>query len=348
MTKSDYGSECGYSLIELMIVLVILGVVSAGVYSSFDSGQKEYSTREATIRMQQQARLAMINLEKDLKKIGYGFVSLGNLKVNAYSGGAVTTWSMVDCTNNTVDATINNAANTDTIAFRFYNGALDVASDVTLRTDHPLSSANTPVSSSDGFNDGDFFIIFDPNDAAKPASMLEVNPGTSNAGGGDSVIHNHGGGASAFNPPGDELFPIGGYPIGSVVLNLGGSQFYWLRYYVDANRNLIQLTQQGPSAAVTRRVIAAGVEDLQLKYLFKDGQWLDAPVNLDANHDINNLRAVRVSILVRAVNPDPKFGSTAAFQLTGDNGNGVSYSGGGYRRMILSSIISLRNMTIRK
>ena len=308
MTNSDYGSECGYSLVELMIVIVIVGVVSAGVYSTFDSGQKEFSTRQATIRMQQQARLAMINLEKDSKKIGYGFVSLGNLKVNTYSSGAVTTLSMVDYTNNIVDAAINNAPNTDTIAFRYYNGALDVASDVTLRADHPLSSANTPVSSSAGFNDGDFFIIYDPNDAAKPASMLEVT-GTSNAAGGDSVIHNHGGGASSFNPPGDELFPTGGYPVGSVVLNLGGNQFYWIRYYVDANRNLIQLIQQGPSAAVTRRFIAVGVEDLQLKYLFKDGQWLDAPVNLDANHDINNLRAIRVSILVRAEKADLKFGS---------------------------------------
>ena len=64
MNKDMHFDSRGYSLIELMVVIVILGVISAGLYVSFDSGQKEYGARQATILMQQQARLAMMNLKR--------------------------------------------------------------------------------------------------------------------------------------------------------------------------------------------------------------------------------------------------------------------------------------------
>ena len=346
MNKYIHFNSRGYSLIELLVVIAIFSVISAGLYTTFDSGQREFSVRQSTLFMQQQARMAMMNLEKDLKKIGYGFSSMVNLKFNAYASGAAATWTMVSCTDNTVDASINNAPNTDSISFRYYEGALDVDPDVTLREDHPVSSANTPVSTSDGFSDGDFFLIFDPNDPSKPGSLLQVT-GFSNAAGADSVIHNSGN--SPYNPPNaTELFPTGGYPVGSIVLNIGSNNFAWCRYYVDANRNLVEQLRRAPSAALTSRIVAVGVEDLQLKYQFKDGNWLDAPVPGDINHDIENLRAVRVSIIVRTQKADKKFRSSTNFQMTSGNGNGNSYSGGGYRRLVLSSIISLRNMTLRK
>ncbi|MDD3295033.1 MAG: PilW family protein [Geobacteraceae bacterium] len=349
MKSQPLKSVRGYSLIEVVVVLAILGVVSAGLYTTFDSGQREYSVRQATIRMQQQARLAMMNLEKDLKKIGYGFGSMPNLSVKVYNGESDTidTWTMVDCTDNTVITAINNAPNTDTIEFRYYEGALDLDTDVTLRGSHPEPSSDVLVSDNSGFNDGDFFIIYDPGVPTNHACMLQVT-GTSQAGGGDAVIANSG--DSDYNPPNKKtgFYPEGGYPSGSIVLNLGSNNFTWCRYYVDANRNLVKQIQRSPTSAITSRVVAVGVEDLQIKYQFADGKWLDAPISGDASYDVENIRTVRVSIIVRTEKADRKYASSTNFQLTGANGNGVAYSSGGYRRLILSSNVSLRNMTLRK
>ncbi len=353
MNKDMHFDSRGYSLIEILVVIVILGVISAGLYSTFDSGQKEYGVRQATISMQQQARLAMMNLEKNLKKIGYGFTNMGTLKFNVYDSGAATTWTMVSCTDNVVDPSFNNADKTDSISFRYYEGPLDVESDVTLRADHPDTSSNTPVTSSDGFSMGDFYLIFDPNDPTKPGSLLQVTNPDTHAAAGDSVIHNSG--LSPYNPPGganhfpkSPPFASAGYPVGSIVLNLGSNNFAWCRYYVDTNKNLVEQRQSAPSETITSRIVAVGIEDLQLKYQFKDGTWRDAPSDVDATYDIENLRTVRVSIIARTEKPDNKFTASTSFQMTGNNGNGLAYSGGGYRRLVLSSIISLRNMSLRK
>lgn len=354
MKKNVFRTEEGYSFIEMLVAIAIFALVSAGVYATFNSGQTEYGVRQLTIRMQQQARLAMTNLERDLKMIGYGFVDLGNLKVNVYQGAPIS-WDIIAATDNTVVPSINNMVNTDTLTFRYFNGPLDLSTDVTITIDHPESSANTPVSSAAGFNNQDLFIIYDPNDPIKPASMLQVT-GTSNVGG-DSIIHNSGN--SDFNPPGgaiNEIFPQSppysstGYGPGCKVLNIGQNMFYRVRYYIDNNLNLVKETQGDPTQTPVSRIVANGVEDLQITYQFKDdGNWYDSPVTdgTDPAHDVGNLRALRVSIIVRTQSADRNFNSIAAYQLTGDSGNGVAYAGGGFRRIIMSTTISLRNMAMR-
>ena len=256
---------------------------------------------------------------------------MGKLKFNAYASGAKTTWTMVSWTDNTVDALINNAPNTDSISFRYYEGPLDAESDVTLRGNHPNSSAVTQVSDSDVFQDDDFYIIFDPNDTSKPGSMLQVT-GFSNSGGGEAVIH-----AAVkvpITPPTlrnyflKRLNFYRGLPCRQHCSNLGSNNFAWCRYYVDANRNLIVQRRSAPSSALVSRIVAAGIEDLQLKYQFKDGTWRDAPIDGNANYDIENIRAVRVSLIARTEKPDTKFISSTSFQMTGDNGNGVAHRGG--------------------
>lgn len=335
----DFSSEKGYTLVEILIVMVILAIVSAGITTVFVTGLTEYGVREVNIRMQQQARLAMYDIERELKMAGYGFMDFGNLKINVYSKptNTIISWAIVEA-NNVAGA----ANNTDSILIRYQTIDPATLPDVTISSNHPDSSVSTPVSDASGFAQGDLFFIFDPNDLTKPASMLQVSHTPSSNK--DALKHDSGS-SWDYNPPNPKtnVFPPGGYGIGCKVVNLRTLGVKWVQYHVDSNRNLIKESSTAPQP----HIVATGIEDMQIRYQFKDGTWLNVPVDGDANHDINNLRALKVSIIARTAKPDSRYGGSQPFRLTGSQGDGVVYSGGGYRRMTMSSTISLRNLVMR-
>jgi type IV pilus assembly protein PilW len=342
MNRPSCHMQYGYSLIEMIIVIAILAIVSTGIYVTFDSGQKEYGSRQSVLWMQQQARLAMMSMEKDLKMIGYGFIDVGTFKLNYYdkATGAQATMNLVNCTDNS-----GGFQKTDTISFRYYDGPLDLNKDVTITNSYLTSSplSETPVNTTTDFNDGDYYMIYDPACSDKNASLLQVSGVTS----GLSIKHNDGD-ACPYNPPaGKEIFPGSGYGAGCKVFNLGQDRFKQIRYTVDSNYNLVKETQDDPSKPVVNHIAAQGIEDFQIKYLFKDGAVLDSPVSGDPDHDINNLRALRISIIVRTQKIDRSYNSAATYQLTGISGNGDPHNSAGYRRMDMSTVISLRNMAFR-
>lgn len=346
MGKTFYGTERGYSLIELLITIAIFSLVLAGIYTTFDSAQKDQGVRKQTIWMQQQARLAMMRLEKDLKMIGYGFVDVGTFKLNCYdaNSNASTTWPLLVATD--TNTSLGNVPGSDAIEFRYFDGPLDVSQDVILTGNYSSPDTDTPVSLATGFNAGDFYYVCDPNDRTINASLLQVSSTPT------GTVIPHTSGSGYFNPPnGTNIFPRA-YAQGCKVVNLGQGKFKWARYMIDGNLNLVKQTRDDPSKPIVNHVVASGIEDMQIEYQFKDTQWLNSPVTNDANHDINNLRAVKISIIVRSQEVDRSFRSTASYRLTDTNQNHAgnnpkSFSGGGYRRMIMSTTISLRNMAIR-
>lgn len=340
--------EKGYTIVEVLVVMLIMALISTGLYTSFEAGLKHFNIQQGAISMQQRARGAIMALEKDLKNAGYGFWDAGNLVINYYNPATSNkdNWSVVTAFDNTSSATI--ARRTDSVSIRYMNGPTDAAANTVIAQSHPDASAVTYVNSTAGFNLGDMFLIYDPTDWSKPASLLQVsNDPKDVASPKDKLLHNSGGPIARYNPPNPakNIFPPGGYKAGSRIINFSTSG--QTTYYIDANRNLVKSVLTSPVSTPVTRPIASGIEDLQIKYGFKDGQWLDAPIAGDASHDVNNLRAFRVSLVVRSDKSDPNFTSASVFQLSGANGNGLAYSGGGYRRMVVSTTISLRNMGIR-
>lgn len=332
-------SQNGYTLIELLVVVVIMGIVTAGMMSVFLTSQEQYRVRDAMIRMQQQARQAMYDMEREVKLTGYGFMDLGNLKINVYGkdengNNATIKWGIVEA----VDGGVGRTSKTDRIAVRYLEKETDVAPDVVLTQENEESSSNMRVSDTSGFQTGDLFLVYDPSNLDAQASMYQVT-GLS---GGGSILHNPGT-HGPYNPPGG--FKVS-YPVGSKVINLKTMEAKKVEYFVDAE-NLVKEVTPGGVGPVTRRIVASGIQDFQVKYRFKNGQWRDAPVDGDSNLDVNNLRAIRLSIIVRTAKADPRYGGSDTHQLTGVHGNGEVYSGQGYRRMEMSTIIGLRNLSMR-
>jgi prepilin-type N-terminal cleavage/methylation domain-containing protein len=62
----------GMTLIELLVVLVMSGILVAGVYRTFISQQHTFTVQEQVVDMQQNVRLAINRMTRELRMAGYG------------------------------------------------------------------------------------------------------------------------------------------------------------------------------------------------------------------------------------------------------------------------------------
>jgi prepilin-type N-terminal cleavage/methylation domain-containing protein len=58
----------GFTLVELLVAMVLVGVVAAGVYASFISGVEASSSRDTQARAQNDARMAMEEFTRDVRQ----------------------------------------------------------------------------------------------------------------------------------------------------------------------------------------------------------------------------------------------------------------------------------------
>lgn len=93
------GEERGYSLIELLVVLVILGVVIGGLTTVFVSGSKAELDMNMRFQAQQNARLALGRLRSDIHLAGCATVTSGTTlalyatpSTSACTGTPTATW----------------------------------------------------------------------------------------------------------------------------------------------------------------------------------------------------------------------------------------------------------------
>jgi prepilin-type N-terminal cleavage/methylation domain-containing protein len=102
--------EAGVTLIELMIVLALASVVMAAIYATFISQQKSYATQTQVSDLQQNARAALILMERDLRMAAFGVGDMVNngFIVQGYDGTHITNIT------NAITVT-NNAATPDQI-----------------------------------------------------------------------------------------------------------------------------------------------------------------------------------------------------------------------------------------
>jgi prepilin-type N-terminal cleavage/methylation domain-containing protein len=94
MTKVLKGSK-GISLIELMVALVISAILIAGLYRTFIGQQKTYTVQEQVVDMQQNARVAISKVIRDIRMAGFGNVatvlpSMGQANAFTMNGDNIT------------------------------------------------------------------------------------------------------------------------------------------------------------------------------------------------------------------------------------------------------------------
>ena len=70
-------SQKGFTLIELLVALVLSFILIGAIYGTFTAQQKAYSIQDQVAEAQQNARMAMNILLRDIRMAGYGMPDLG-------------------------------------------------------------------------------------------------------------------------------------------------------------------------------------------------------------------------------------------------------------------------------
>ncbi|MBI1910932.1 MAG: prepilin-type N-terminal cleavage/methylation domain-containing protein [Deltaproteobacteria bacterium] len=271
----------GFTLIELVIAMAILGVLTAGMFSLYNTQHKVTHIEEDVVDVQQNLRMAMDSLSKDLRMAGFaltgGESSIALVNNNGGIGGSDI-------------MTINTAA----------------ASGITARIDTGLSttvSMGTPLTFtvSSGEEAGLFVIgnavrIINPGDRSQPADTaftvdavdaaaqtITMTP-LANAGAVDFkrgfLIAKTGEGAP-------DTFP------NQVLYCLGPSSSCAPSVSCSVQNCLMRIVNGSPSDS---SVIATNIRDLQFRYLI-DGSQTEA----DAPSNLSKVRDVRVSMTGQTV-----------------------------------------------
>ncbi|MCA9512471.1 MAG: prepilin-type N-terminal cleavage/methylation domain-containing protein [Myxococcales bacterium] len=315
--------RAGFSLIELVIAMLVMGIVMIYAMETFSTNQDAYQVVEQVSETQQNMRAVADLIERDLRHAGFMVQAAGAAcgldNQNASDVLYVSDASVVDPGNRTsVDnavGTTNNGTGTGTQNF----GGL---------TSTVLDGAATYDTDGNGAADSDFqigggIIVFDRNDASRGTACGEVLAiGASNV---QASIDSAGLGPAA-----------GATDIAVVPAH---------RYFVDAAG---VLTRDGLE-------IARDVDDLQVAYFvdlnddnveqpnetFGDGV---GPDYVSGNVDMSQGREILVNLVLRTRVQDLDF-TDGQFQTT-LNRNPVA-GNDGFRRRVYTSRELLRNLVMR-
>lgn len=360
-------AQRGFTLVELLVGGTIGLLVSIVILQTlaFSEGHKRTTTSGSDA--QATGVLALYTMQRDIGMAGYGMSSVlraMGCEVRSQFGGV--NLPPMTLTPATIIAGVNGAPDSVRI-MASSSDAFTVPTRVVV--DHPPNAANFFVDSALGIKEGDLLIAVPPAiDGNNWCSILQATKagGNGNGNGGgqgqNQVLHNSG--QSDWNPPGGQnIFPAGGYPSGSTLINLGALTD---RTYSVSNERLTLTIFNTNNASATVTEIYPNVVQLQAFY-GKDTN-ADGVVDLydkvtpTTNAGWLQIRSLRIALVTRSAQYEKDAITTA--NLPWDVGTAVSVSGstdcgsskcvnvkidGGsdwqhYRYKIFDTVVPLRNV----
>ena len=241
----------GFSLIELMVALVVMGAVLIGVYSTFFRSQNRSALVTRNAEQRQQARAAMQLLERETRMAGSGW---GRLTIRGWKSGAQ--WNL-DGVNPNPDTSSAAATGDSVILVGAWQAATTLSADLTTAT------SDVQVASASGFAAGDLFIVTEGSNAFLfQATSVASTP--------TRLVHNN---TSTYNftaatPSG---WPAGGFPNGSRLYKATITTYKMDRSSYKRPSLVRREFGQVP------QVVAYNVDGFRVWYLMQDGTWTRNP-----------------------------------------------------------------------
>jgi prepilin-type N-terminal cleavage/methylation domain-containing protein len=114
-------NQTGFTLVELLVTMVIMGVVVAGMYNLFRVHNLMAARQDETTKMQQELLSVMIQMTDDLRMCGYA--PFGG--VFGFDG-VFSNSTVVNCTSDRNENGILDANSTDHIAYRISGNSIEM------------------------------------------------------------------------------------------------------------------------------------------------------------------------------------------------------------------------------
>lgn len=298
----------GVTLVELMIALVIGLILTAGATQIFLGSKETYRTSEALSRVQENGRMALQLLAREIRQADY-FGCQDNLSsvFSQLESGA----DFDPLADGGIDVSDNTGPNgTDGITLRSVK-----ADDDLYLTNQPSGSAETlTMNEPRAVAQGDIMIITD----CRSADMFQVtnDPINNNS---DQVNHNSG----SFGPPGNQNVNLSGnYGPGTSALRFRQTEYSITQS--DGRYFLSRAVNQDTFTAMTEDIIP-GVVDFQLTYGVDSGG--DAVVDYYVSGagmseaDEDEIIAVRIDMIVQSEAENVTTGVGGGQQFTLDDGS---------------------------
>ncbi len=305
--------EQGVTLIELMIVLVIAAFLVAGVYSLFITQHRSYSVQDQVAGVQQDARVGLDIMARDIRMAGFLIGSQG-FDVNGAQ------FAVTPNNNTTIPDSITIAGAAD----QFMSGGNPVTVTNVTGNVVAVSASNSEIN---GFFDtgANSFVVFEGDSTH---AIYQISGIT-----GQTFTLNQ-------SPP-TSLATITG-STGSVV----GARVFRARsitYQVQGN-TLQRSDNGGTPQPLVGDDINTIVEDLQFAYQVAGStDWIfDADTSTWPTGSTNaDIRMVRINIIVRTAVPDQK--DTSFFKPVCEDRPRVD-TFTGCRRRVYTTVVKVRNL----
>jgi type IV pilus assembly protein PilW len=300
-----------------MAALVILALVMTAVFATFTTQQQSFTAQSRVAEMQQNLRIAVDYMARDLRMAGYGIPDNVTVPGGANAAGFTTIRSLY---------AVDNTAGPDQI-YVLYLYDMDANQRATFNTAAMGGAGAVTVDNASGFlaAGGELVLVTD-------SSTADIFETTSVAGN----VLSFGG---AYGAIAHTLYGLG--PPAATV-----AKARFVRYFIggtDPAHPSLMVDRNIPGQ--TAQPVADDIEDLQLAYGLDtnaDGvvdQWRNDGGAVLAVGEIPQIRQVRLRILARSRLPDRNWSETRP-ALGNHAGGGTA---DGYRRRISDVMIDVRN-----
>ncbi len=129
----------GYSLVEILVVLVIVGIITAAIYQAFRSQQHSYLVQDQVAEMQQNLRAALDLMIREIRMAGYDPQETGRFGIISATGSSLNFTADMGSGTNNGNGYVDSG---ETFLYELYDSDGDGVKDALRRTPGGSAIAN--------------------------------------------------------------------------------------------------------------------------------------------------------------------------------------------------------------